>query len=298
MGMSRVGFLGTGLMGSGMAKNLARKGFRVTAYNRTPARARALAADGVEAVSDAALAVRDADAVVGMLPDTQALDELLGTGMADALRPGTLLVDCSTSEPARSVATAQKLGQAGVSMLDAPVFGSKAAAEAGELTFLVGGPASSYGACQPLLDAMGTRAFHLGANGAGCQAKLVFNMVIAGTVQAFAEALAMGRAAGLEPATLVDVIMAGRARSGIIEMKAGPMIARDYTPFFPLKHMRKDLDLIARNGRRYGLDLPMAGLLRELYTEAMAAGLGEKDFCAIVEMLEVTRVPRANDAAP
>jgi 3-hydroxyisobutyrate dehydrogenase-like beta-hydroxyacid dehydrogenase len=294
MGSSRVGFLGTGLMGSGMAKNLARKGFRVTAYNRTAARARALEADGVHPVEAPALAVRDADVVVAMLPDSQVLDDLLATAIGDALRPGTLLVDSSTSEPARSAAMAQRLDEAGVSMLDAPVFGSKSAAEAGELTFLVGGEPAAYAACRPLLDAMGTRTFHLGASGSGCQAKLVFNMVIAGTVQAFAEGLAMGRAAGLDPARLVEVVMAGRARSGIIEMKAGPMIARDYTPFFALKHMRKDLDLITRNGRRYGLDLPMAGLLRELYTEAMEAGLGEKDFCAIVEMLEVGR---ANGAA-
>jgi 3-hydroxyisobutyrate dehydrogenase-like beta-hydroxyacid dehydrogenase len=296
MGRTTVGFLGTGLMGSGMARNLARKGFRVLAYNRTPARAQALAADGVFVADTAVLAVRDADAVVAMLPDTRALEELLEGGLRDALRPGSVLVDCSTSEPARSIAIAQGLSDRGTVMLDAPVFGSKTAAEAGELTFLVGGPAAAYETCRPLLDAMGIRTFYLGANGSGCQAKLAFNMVIAGTVQAFAEALAMARAAGLEPAKLVDVIMAGRARSGIIEMKAGPMITRDYTPFFALKHMRKDLDLITRNGRRYGLELPMAALLQDLYTDAMAAGWGERDFCAIVETLGPPRPPETRDA--
>jgi 3-hydroxyisobutyrate dehydrogenase-like beta-hydroxyacid dehydrogenase len=290
MAITRVGFIGTGLMGTGMARNLAQKGFRVKAWNRTAARAQALAAEGVEAVADPASAARGAEAVVGMLSDTRALAEVLDDGLAGALSPGTFFVDASTSAPSESIALAERLRQAGVLMLDTPVFGSKNNADAGELTFLVGGERAAYDACVPLLAAMGTRTFYLGGNGLGCQAKLVFNMVIAGTIQAFAEGLAMGRAAGMDPKTLVDIIMAGRARSGIIEMKAGPMIARDYTPFFALKHMKKDLDLIARTGEGFGLRLPMAVVLQELYTEALAAGQAELDFCSIAETLETRRV--------
>jgi 3-hydroxyisobutyrate dehydrogenase-like beta-hydroxyacid dehydrogenase len=293
MAITQVGFIGTGLMGSGMAKNLARKGFRVRAWNRTPARAKALAADGVQPAADPASAARGAEAVVCMLSDTRALTELLDGGFARALPPGTLLVDGSTSAPAESIALARRLRDAGVLMLDTPVFGSKNNAEAGELTFLVGGDRAAYEACIPLLAAMGTRTFYLGGNGLGCQAKLVFNMVIAGTIQAFAEGLAMGRAAGIDPKTLVEIIMAGRARSGIIEMKAGPMIARDYTPFFALKHMKKDLDLIARTGEGLGLRMPMAVVLQELYTEALAAGQAELDFCSIAETLETQPAERA-----
>ena len=288
----QIGFVGTGLMGAGMAKTLARKGFRVTAYNRTRSRVEALAHEGVAAAPDPAAAVRAADAVVCMLPHVGTLADLLDAGMAAALRPGTYLIDCSTAAPADSRATALRLREAGVAMLDAPVFGSKDSAETGELTFVVGGDRRAYEACEPLFGAMGRRTFYVGENGYGCCAKLGFNLVIAGTTQAFAEALALTGSAGVDPQLMVDIIMAGRARSGIIEMKAPPMLARDFTPFFALKHMHKDLELMIRTGRDLKVALPATSAISATYAAAVARGLGDLDFSAILQMLDEVGSPQ------
>jgi len=282
----RIGFIGTGLMGAGMARSLARKGRRVTAWNRTRSRLDALAADGVAASDSPAEAAAGANAVVSMLPHVGTLAGLLDDGLAQALRPGTYLIDCSTASPAESRAVARRLGEAGVSMLDAPVFGSKDSAESGELTFVVGGERGAFDACEPLFAEMGRRAFYVGGNGFGCYAKLGFNLVIAGTTQAFAEALALTESAGVDPKLMVDIIMAGRARSGIIEMKAGPMLGRDFTPFFALKHMRKDIDLMIGAAREMNVPLPMTGAMAGVYADAVARGLGELDFSAILQVLD------------
>ncbi len=282
----RIGFIGTGLMGSGMAATLAREGYGVTAYNRTRSRAEALAPHGIAVASTPAAAASAADVVVSMLPHAGTLSELLEDGLAAALRPGTYLIDCSTASPAESQALATRLGAAGVMMLDAPVFGSKDSAEVGELTFVVGGAPDAFEACRPLFDAMGRRTFYVGANGYGCYAKLGFNLVIAGTQQAFAEALALTGAAGVDPRLMTEIILAGRARSGIIEMKAPPILAGDFTPFFALKHMHKDLDLMVRTARELDVSLPVTSAIASVYDAAMTRGLGEFDFSAIVQMFD------------
>jgi 3-hydroxyisobutyrate dehydrogenase-like beta-hydroxyacid dehydrogenase len=282
----RIGFIGTGLMGAGMARTLARKGRRVTAYNRTGSRVEALGADGVVAAATPSAAVENADAVVCMLPHAGTLAGMLDDGLAPALRPGTYLIDSSTAAPADSRAVAARLRDAGVTMLDAPVFGSKDSAESGELTFVVGGDKAAFEACSPLFAEMGRRAFYVGGNGYGCYAKLGFNLVIAGTTQAFAEALALTESAGVDPRLMVEIIMAGRARSGIIEMKAPPMLGRDFTPFFALKHMQKDIDLMIAAGRDLRVALPMTTAMAAVYADAMARGLGELDFSAILQVLD------------
>lgn len=284
--IERIGFIGTGLMGAGMARTLARKGYHLTLYNRTRSRAEALVAEGVTVAADPAGAVSAADAVVCMLPHVGTLADLLDRGLEAALKPGTYLIDCSTAAPADSRAMALRLQRAGVTMLDAPVFGSKDSAEAGELTFVVGGKRAAYEVCRPLFDAMGRRTFYVGENGHGCHAKLGFNLVIVGTTQAFAEALALTGSAGVDAHLMVDIIMAGRARSGIIEMKAPPMLARDFTPFFALKHMQKDLGLMMQTARDLDVALPMTAAVSAVYDAAVARGLGELDFSAVLQMVD------------
>lgn len=283
-----IGFIGTGLMGAGMARTLARKGYKVTAYNRTRDRAEALAADGVAVADTPAAAARGADVVIAMLPHAGTLSTLLDEGLSQALLPGTYLIDCSTTAPSDSRAMADRLRDLQVTMLDAPVFGSKDSAEAGELTFVVGGDTAAFETCRPLFEAMGRRSFFVGGSGYGCYAKLGFNLIIAGTTQAFAEALKLTESAGVDPKLMVDIIMAGRARSGIIEMKAPGMLARDFTPFFALKHMQKDLDLMMRTASDLDLTLPGTAAVSTLYRAAVARGLGELDFSAILEMLDDT----------
>lgn len=285
--MKAVGFLGVGLMGSGMVRTLARRGYAVTAYNRTSRRIVELEGDGIRAAATPIDAIRSADVVISMLSEVDVLASLLAAdGALASLRPGTHLIDSSTSGPSASQALAGRLREAGVIMLDAPVFGSKDSAAAGELTFVVGGPRDAFEACSPLFAAMGQHAFHVGDNGAGCLAKLGFNLVIAGTLQAFAETLVLTTAGGVNPRQMFEIVMAGRARSGIIEMKAPRMLARDFTPFFPLKHMAKDLRLMIEAARELGVELPMTEVVRATYENAVASGLGERDFCSVIASLE------------
>jgi 3-hydroxyisobutyrate dehydrogenase-like beta-hydroxyacid dehydrogenase len=281
-----IGFLGTGLMGGGMARTLARKGYAVTAFNRTRSRLDALDGSGVVLAASPADAARGADVLVCMLSEAPVLESLLASdGLAGALRPGMYVIDASTSGPSDARALAQRLSAAGVAMLDAPVFGSKDSAEAGELTFVVGGERSAFDTCLPLFGAMGQRSFYVGRSGSGCMAKLGFNLVIAGTLQSFSEALAL-TANHVEPQQMVEIIMAGRARSGIIEMKAPRILARDYTAFFPLKHMEKDVRLMTEAARELGLTLPLTETLRAIYASAVASGFGEQDFCSVFEWLQ------------
>ena len=297
--MKTIGFLGTGLMGGGMARTLARKGYQVTAYNRTRSRLDALQEAGVTPAASPADAVRDADALVCMLSEAPVLASLFAAdGLARALRPGTYLIDASTSGPSDTRALAKQLGGYGITMLDSPVFGSKDSAEAGELTFVVGGDRAGYDTCLPLFTAMGQRSFYVGESGSGCLAKLGFNLVIAGTLQAFSEALVL-TAGHIDPQQMFEIVMAGRARSGIIEMKAPRILARDFTPFFALKHMDKDLRLMTEAARELGVTLPQTEALRTTYAAAMASGWGDRDFCGIFEFLEQSRapIPRSPEAA-
>lgn len=280
-------------MGSGMARTLARRGYRVKVYNRTRSRADAVHGPGIVVTGSPAEAVDGATAVICMLSEVTVLRSLLATGgLGAALRSGTYLIDASTSGPSDSRVVAAQLREAGVTMLDAPVFGSKDAAEAGALTFVVGGERAAYDACLPLFDAMGTTAFYVGTNGSGCLAKLGFNLVLAGTLQAFSEAIVLTRAGGVDPKQMYDIIMAGRARSGIIEMKGPRMLEGDFTPFFPLKHMAKDLRLMTEAAEALGLTLPLTALVRAAYDTAVASGLGESDFCHIIQSLDRAPVPR------
>jgi 3-hydroxyisobutyrate dehydrogenase-like beta-hydroxyacid dehydrogenase len=270
-----------------MARSLARKGYKVSAYNRTRSRVELLEAAGVRSAASPTDAVKDADAVVCMLSEVSVLSSLLATdGLVAALRPGTYLIDSSTSGPSQSRAVATQLDKAGISMLDAPVFGSKDSAETGELTFVVGGQRTAFESCAPLFSAMGKQSFYVGENGAGCLAKLGFNLVIAGTLQAFSEALVLARAGRIDPRQIVDIIMAGRARSGIIEMKAPRILERDFTPFFALKHMAKDIRLMTEAAEELGLKLPLTTSLRAVYDAALKFGLGESDFCSIIASIE------------
>lgn len=284
---TRIGFIGTGLMGAGMARNLIRRGFAVRLYNRTRAKAEEVARLGADVASTPAEAVRDAAVVVTMLADPPALLEIMeGAGGAlAAIRPGTVVIDSSTVSPATTQRVRDGLRARGAELLDAPVYGSRDEAEQGALGFMVGGEAGVLARVQPVLDAMG-RTLHVGPGGAGAQAKLVVNLVIAGTLQAFNEGMVLAAKAGVDPDTMVRILLASRARSGVIEMKAPRVLQREFQPFFPLRLMTKDLRLVRETAAALGAALPLADLLARVYEEGVAGGLGGEDYCATIKTLE------------
>lgn len=282
-----IGFVGTGLMGAGMARSLIRKGHQVRIYNRTRAKAEAVAQMGGEVADSPADAARDADVIVTMLADPAALLAVVEgeNGILKTIKPGAVLIDSSTVSPPVTLKVLELLKSKGADMLDAPVFGSKNEAEKGELGFIVGGDKEVIARVQSVLDCMG-RTNHVGGNGMGASAKLVVNLVIAGTLQAFNESMVLATKAGLDPDAMLKIILSSRAKSGIIEMKAPQIMKRDFTPFFPLQLMAKDMRLVLESAASLGLQLPFATALSGIYAGCLNDGLGTEDFAATIKPLE------------
>lgn len=282
-----IGFIGTGLMGAGMARNLIRKGHDLRIYNRTRSKAEVVAQLGGEVVESPAQAAQGADVVVTMLADPEALLEVVqgAEGLLATIRPAAVLIDASTVSPPTTWRVLERLKEKGADMIDAPVFGSKNEAEKGELGFLVGGAPEVLARVQEVLDGMG-RTIYVGTNGMGAYAKLVVNLVIASTLQAFNEGLVLATSAGIDPDAMVRIIQSSRARSGIIEMKAEPILTRDFTAFFPLQLMAKDMRLVLESASALGLQLPFATALNRVYAECLAEGLANEDFAATIKLLE------------
>jgi len=274
-------------MGSGMARNLIRKGFDVSIYNRTRSKAEEVALSGGTVVESPAEVVHQADVVITMLSDPDALHSVVTgeSGILETIQPGTVLIDSSTVSPPASLHIWKMLLEKEADMLDAPVFGSKKEAENGDLGFLVGGEAEVLARVQDVFDCMG-RVNHVGANGMGASAKLVVNLIMAGTLQVFQEAMVLGTRAGLDPDALLEIILSTRARSGIIEMKAPQILTRNFTPFFPLSLMAKDLRLVQESAAALGMSLPVAQALNAVYAGCLQDGLGQEDFAATIKPLE------------
>lgn len=287
-----IGFVGTGLMGRGMARNLIRKGHSLKLYNRTRAKAEEVAELGGQVVDSPAEAARGVEVMVTMLANPAAVLAMAEgpQGVLSAIQPGTVLIDSSTISPPTTMRVAHQLQARGAHMLDAPVFGSKHDAEKAEIGFIIGGDRAVLDSVQDVFDCMG-RTFYVGANGMGGYAKLVVNLIIAGTLQVMNEGLVMATKAGLDPQVLLQVIQSSRARSGIIDMKAPQVLKRDFSPFFPLRLMDKDMGLVMETAQALKVPMPCCALVREIYTACMAEGLAEEDYCASIKLLErISRV--------
>ena len=287
-----IGFIGVGLMGRGMVHSLIRNGHSLKIYNRTRAKAEEAAQSLGTVVDTAADAAADADVIVTMLADPAAVLGVLEgeSGYLSTLRPGTVVIDSSTISPPVTLSIAQKLKAKGAEMLDAPVFGSKNEAEKGELGFIVGGDPSVFNDVQDVFNAMG-KTFYVGTNGMGSYAKLVVNFIIAASLQAMNEGMVLATKAGLNPDVMMQIIQTSRARSGIIEMKAPQVLKRDFSPFFPLRLMDKDLGLVMDTARSLKVPMILGGVLKEVYSACMAQGLADEDFCATIKFLEgITQV--------
>jgi len=286
----KVAFLGLGIMGSRMAANLAAKGFELTVWNRTAARAEEFAAShaGVEVAASPKAAATGVDVVVSMVVDGPQVEAILvgEDGAASGASPGTLFVDCSTIGPTATREIAAALGARGLAMLDAPVTGSSPRAEDGTLTFMVGGSEADFERARPLLEAMGKVIVHAGPSGHGQMVKLINNAVAAINASVVGQALLVGSRAGVDLDALVAVMGAGSGGSTMLDLKAGPMRTHDYTPLFKLEHMLKDVRLCLEEGQALGVPFPAAAEARETLNAAMGLGYADDDFAALIVALE------------
>ena len=284
----RVAFLGLGIMGRPMAENLMAAGFEVVAWNRTRSRAEGLGAEVAD--TPAAAAASSSGVAVSMLPDGPEVEQvLLGPdGVAEGMPEGGLCIDMSTIAPTAGRSIAQRLGERGVALLDAPVTGSRPRAEDGTLTIMAGGEAAAFERARPLLEAMGKLVLHVGPQGHGSRVKLINNTVAAINAAAIAEGLVQARAAGIDVDALLQVMRAGSGASAMLDLKAAPMIERDFEPLFKLEHMLKDVRHCLAEAEALGIELRLGRVAEALYAEAAEQGLGGRDFAAVIEVVEGT----------
>ena len=283
-----VGFVGLGNMGSPMASNLLKSGYRIVVWNRTEQKARDLLAKGASWADSPRHVGEKSDVVITMLADAHAVREvLLGKdGIVSSAHKGLRIIEMSTISPKDSVAIAREVAEHGMVMVDAPVSGSVKAAADATLTIIVGGEEHVVEEVKPILETMGKNIFHLGSNGMGCYMKLVNNVVLAVTLAGFSEAFVMGRKAGLSPDKMVKVILQGSARCPLLEFKGKAILDRNFNPTFALRLMRKDLTLALETGDYVKSPMPLTSILNEVHQAAIAQGLGDRDFSAIVQVFE------------
>jgi len=283
-----VGFIGLGIMGQPMALNLVKAGFAVTVFNRTRSKAEPLERAGARVASTPAEAARDAEVMVSIVSDTAAMEEVVcgKDGILEAIRPGAVLIDSSTISPAVSRKLACLVAGKGAAMLDAPVTGSKHGAEKGELTFMIGGDREVLERAMPVLKVLGKKHIYCGEHGLGLAAKLAMNCILATTDEIFSEGFVMATKAGVQPQTLLEIMQSSLARSAIVDFKAPFVFKGDFTPYFPLKLMHKDLELAMEAAYAQNVPMPAAAAVKEVYGAAKAQGQGDRDYVAVITFLE------------
>jgi 3-hydroxyisobutyrate dehydrogenase len=282
-----VAILGLGTMGAGMAANLLKAGFSLNVYNRTSAKAQALIGAGARFASTPAEAAKDASVIISMLADDAASREVwLGQdGALGAAKEGAILVESSTVSPAWIAEFAKMAEQHRVDLLDAPVTGSRMQAEAGQLSFLVGGRDTTLEAATPVLRAMSKEIVHLGPLGSGAKMKLINNFLCGVQAASLAEGLAWIEHSGLDRDKALSILKAGAPGSPLLGAISARMVSRNYTVNFLLKLMTKDLLYAQNEAAQSNVDLKTAEVARSLFEAAIAQGFGDEDMASVIEPL-------------
>ncbi len=285
---NRIGFIGLGIMGQPMALRLIEAGHELAVFNRTPEKAKPLEAAGARVAATPADAAHDADFVISIVSDSAAMEEVaLGKqGALETIRKGAIFIDSSTISPTVSRRLACHAAGKGASFLDAPVTGSKHGAEKGELTFMIGGDREAFDRGLPLLRTLGKKHIYCGAHGAGLSAKLAQNTIQSTMVEIFCEGFVLAAKAGVRPETMFEIIQSSMARAALTDFKAPFIFKGDFTPYFPLKWMHKDLTLAMEAAYAQGVPMPAAAAVKEVYAAAKAQGKGDLDYAAVVTFLE------------
>ena len=283
----RVGFVGLGTMGQAMAANVARRGFPLTVWNRSPGRSGPLVELGArEAASPAELAAAS-DAVVVCVRDTPDVEAVLfgPDGVAAGARSGLLVVDCSTISPGATREFAARLAERGVAFVDAPVSGGSEGAQQGTLSIMVGGDPADVARATPILMTMGKTITHVGPVGAGQATKAVNQVMLSGIYLGVAEGIVLAMKSGLDPATVVRALSGGAAQSWVLVNRSERMISNEYPIGFRLALHRKDLAIALELAEEVGAALPVAGLAAQIENGLIAEGHGDDDNSALARAI-------------
>lgn len=282
----RIGFIGLGVMGRPMAGHLIAAGHELH-LNRVKEVSQALVEQGGTAVDSPRAAAEAAEVVIQMLPDTPDVEAVLfgEGGVAEGLRPGTLVIDMSSISPVATKDFAARIEGAGALWLDAPVSGGEVGAKGGTLTIMAGGSDEAFERARPLLEIMGQRITHVGPAGDGQTAKVCNQIIVGLTIEAVAEALSLARAAGADPARVREALLGGFADSTILKVHGERMIEETFDPGFRIRLHRKDMSLAVDSARALGLALPSSALVEQLMNAAIGRGDGELDHSGLIRTL-------------
>ncbi len=290
-GKTKVGWIGTGIMGSAMAGHLVKAGYRMRVHNRTRAKAQPLLDAGAEWAEEPSACAEDADVVftiVGFPADVEQV-HLGAGGVIQSVRDGAIIVDMTTSAPTLARKLARAYAQKGAVALDAPVSGGDVGAREGRLAIMVGGDAEAFEAVRPMLELMGRNIAHMGPAGAGQHTKMCNQILIAGTMIGVCESLLYAAKAGLDAGAVIDIIGAGAAGCWSINNLGPRIVARDFAPGFIVEHFIKDMGIALAEAKAMGLSLPGLKLVERLYRDLADAGGGRDGTQALMKVLEKER---------
>lgn len=284
-----IGFIGLGVMGRPMAKNLVKRGYRVVAHSRSQGPVDDLVTAGAERASSPAEVARRVNRIITMLPDSADVELVLegANGVFGAIQRGTIVIDTSSIAPVVARRLADRARQLGATMLDAPVSGGEIGAINASLSIMVGGEAEAFAAVKPILDAMGNpeRVVRIGESGAGQICKVCNQMVIGGTLAAVSEAFALARKAGVDAARVREALLGGFAASRVLEVHGERMLQSNYKPGFRTRLYAKDLRIASETVARHDTAAPVTAIVQQLVSALMAAGRGDDDYAALGTVL-------------
>jgi 3-hydroxyisobutyrate dehydrogenase len=286
--LEKVGFIGLGIMGMPMARNLLKAGFEVVAYNRTKSKAEQLAKEGAKKADSPRELAMECPVVITIVSDTPDVEEvILGKdGVIEGIKPGSVVIDMSTISPQATQEIAARLKEKGSHMLDAPVSGGEQGAIKGTLSIMVGGDAEVFERCKPIFEAMGKNIAHVGSNGMGQTVKLVNQILVAGNLNAVVEGLVFSQKAGVDLDKAINAIKGGAAGSWQLENLGPRIIKRDFSPGFMVDLMQKDLRLIMETAAAMKTPLPVTSLIHQMYYSLQSSGEGKSGTQALVKALE------------
>jgi len=286
--MERIGFIGLGIMGKPMARNLIKAGYHLVLHNRSREPIKELASEGAMPASSPKEVAGNSDVIITMLPDSPDVEEVvLGPqGVIEGSLPGMLFIDMSTITPATARNVYESLKSKGIEALDAPVSGGEVGAREGTLSIMVGGNENAFQRAFPLFQIIGKNIVHIGKPGAGQVTKACNQMVVALTIQAVSEALTLAKKAGVNPAKVREALLGGFAQSRILDLHGKRILDRNFLPGFKLKLHRKDLGIALQTGRELSVPLFATAQAAELMDGLLARGKGDLDHSALALFLE------------
>jgi 2-hydroxy-3-oxopropionate reductase len=295
-----IGFIGLGVMGAPMARNLLEAGHTLVVHSRSPGPVESLTEAGAEAVPGPREVAERADVVITMLPDSPAVEAVvLGEGgVLEGASEGDLLIDMSTIHPTVAEAVARAGGERGVGVVDAPVSGGDVGAREGTLSIMVGGQPEAVERARPLLEVLGSTVVHVGEPGSGQVVKACNQLVTGQVIEAVSEALVLGSKAGIDPEKLLDVLSAGLAANKVMEVRRQKFLEHDFSPSFRARLHAKDLAIVLETAREFGVAVPGTSLVAQMFSALLGQGRGDEDHSALVTVVEGLAGHRVGAAAP